>query len=128
MTQDLNAALGWIILRILGLNAALAAALVLVLRRQVIRPLGRLEAYAARVSSGRNVPPLAEYGPLRGELRSLGLAMEAMVHQLSAAQRKYRVFSKTPPRAFSRPPWTAVSWRPTWPWPRCSATKPRNSS
>jgi len=90
MTRDLNAALGWIILRILGLNAALAAALVLVLRRQVIRPLARLEAYAARVSSGRNVPPLAEYGPLRGELRSLGLAMEAMVRQLSAAQRKYR--------------------------------------
>lgn len=90
LTRDLNAALGWIILRILGLNAALAAALVLVLRSQVIRPLARLEAYAARVSSGTDSPPLADYGPLRGELRSLGLAMEDMVLRLSAAQRKYR--------------------------------------
>jgi PAS domain S-box-containing protein len=87
---DLNKSLTRIVLRILCLNAALALSLALVLRHQVIRPLARLEAYAARVSSGEDATPLAEGGELRGELHSLGLAMEEMVRRLQAAQRKYR--------------------------------------
>jgi PAS domain S-box-containing protein len=88
--RELNTSLIRIVLRILALNAALALALALVLRRQVIRPLARLEAYAARVSSGDEDVPRLAGANLHWELRSLGLAMEEMVRRLQAAQRKYR--------------------------------------
>lgn len=90
VSRDLERSLLWIALRILCLNAALAAALALVLRRQVIRPLRRLEAYAARVRSGTAAEPVADSGTLRWELRSLGRTMEQMVHRLQTAQDKYR--------------------------------------
>ncbi len=92
-TQELHASLGRIVLRILGLNAALALALMVVLRRQVIVPLARLERYVARVSSGQagERPEAGEAGDKwRGEMRSLARAMKDMVQRLSAAERNYR--------------------------------------
>jgi len=87
MDRDLRATLLLTALRILGLNAALALVLVVVLRRQIIVPLARLERHAAQVSlGGASAIP----DGLRGELQSLAMAMEDMVRRLSSAQRKYR--------------------------------------
>ncbi|MHC1791676.1 sensor histidine kinase [Solidesulfovibrio sp.] len=88
MDEALEHSLVLIGLRILGLNAALAAVLVMVLRRQIIVPLTRLERYAAQVAQGGSADDRP--GALHGELDSLSRAMEAMVRRLSAAQRKYR--------------------------------------
>lgn len=88
--RELSTALGRIVLRILCLNVALVTILAVVLRRQVIRPLTRLENYAARISTGGEALSLAGCGYLPGELRSLGLAMEEMVDRLRSAQRKYQ--------------------------------------
>jgi len=76
------------VLRILGLNAALAVVLVMVLRRQIIGPLTRLERYALQVSQEGNAA--SRPAGLHGELDSLSRAMEEMVRRISAAQRKYR--------------------------------------
>jgi PAS domain S-box-containing protein len=86
--QALTRSLLWIILRIFSLNAALAVVLVLVLRRQIIVPLARLERYAARVAQGGSAEDRP--GDLHGELDSLSGTMEEMVRRISAAQRKYR--------------------------------------
>ncbi|QAZ66292.1 sensor histidine kinase [Solidesulfovibrio carbinolicus] len=88
MDDALKQTLWRVILRILALNAALAAALVLVLRRQIIRPLARLERYAAEAAR-RGETAVRPEG-LRGELGSLSAAMQDMVRQLTAAQDKYR--------------------------------------
>ncbi len=88
MDAALEQTLWHVILRILALNAALAAALVFVLRRQLIRPLARLERYAVE-TAGRGETAVRPAG-LRGELGSLAAAMEDMVRQLTAAQGKYR--------------------------------------
>ncbi|KHK01640.1 ATP-binding protein [Desulfovibrio sp. TomC] len=88
MGEALNRSIILIILRILGLNAALAVILVLVLRRQIIVPLARLERYALRVAQGGSAEDRP--GDLHGELGSLARAMEEMVERISAAQRKYR--------------------------------------
>jgi PAS domain S-box-containing protein len=90
MVEDLRASLTRIILRILGLNAALALFLAVVLRWKIIVPLGRLERYAARVSFGDDAGAAESLTGLRGELKSLGQTMEAMVRRISSAQRKYR--------------------------------------
>ncbi|MYL84467.1 PAS domain S-box protein [Desulfovibrio aerotolerans] len=88
MDSALQNSLILIVLRIFGLNAALAVVLVMVLRRQIIGPLTRLERYAAQVAQGGS----ADDRPtgLYGELDSLSRAMEEMVHRISLAQRKYR--------------------------------------
>lgn len=88
MDEALRNSLILIVLRILGLNAALAAVLVLVLRRQIIGPLTRLERYAVQVSQGGDAGDRP--ADLHGELDSLSRAMEDMVQRVSAAQRKYR--------------------------------------
>ena len=88
MDEALNRSIILIILRIFGLNAALAIILVLVLRRQIITPLARLERYAVRMAQDGSAEDRP--GDLRGELGSLARAMEEMVRRISAAQRKYR--------------------------------------
>ena len=88
--KELQRSLVRIIVRILGLNAALALALALVVRWRVIVPLARLERYAARVSLGDDPGDATEIAGLRWELESLGRTMESTVQRLSAAQRKYR--------------------------------------
>ena len=93
MTQRfLDAALGHsqilIVLRILGLNAALAAVLILVLRRRIIGSLNRLERYAVQVSQGGSAADRP--ADLLGEFDSLSRAMDEMVRRVSFAQRKYR--------------------------------------
>lgn len=88
--KELQRSLVRIIVRILGLNAALALALGLVVRWRVIVPLARLERYAARVSLGDDPGDATEITGLRWELESLGRTMESTVQRLSAAQRKYR--------------------------------------
>jgi PAS domain S-box-containing protein len=88
MDQALHQTLVRVAVRILALNGALAAALVFVLRRQLIRPLARLEHYAAEAA--RQGETAERPANLRGELDSLSQAMAAMVRRLFAAQRKYR--------------------------------------
>ena len=88
MDEALEQTLWRVVLRILALNAALAAALVLVLRRQIIRPLARLERYAAEAARPGGTAGRPQ--GLRGELDSLSAAMEDMVRQLTTAQNKYR--------------------------------------
>ncbi|EFL50595.1 multi-sensor signal transduction histidine kinase [Solidesulfovibrio fructosivorans JJ]] len=88
--EDLRQSLARIILRILGLNAALALVLAGVLRWRIIQPLSRLERYAARVSLGDDPGDPAELAGLRFELQSLGRTMRSTVKRLSAAQRNYR--------------------------------------
>ena len=88
MDETLGRTRIFMVLRILALNAALAAVLVMVLRRQIIGPLTRLERYAVAVSQGGSAD--ARPADLHGELDSLSRAMEEMVHRISAAQRKYR--------------------------------------
>ncbi|MFU2208199.1 ATP-binding protein [Solidesulfovibrio sp. C21] len=91
VAQDLHRSLLRILLRILGLNAALALALAVVVRWRIIQPLSRLERYAARVSLGDDAPgDPAELADLRFELQSLGRTMQSTVQRLSAAQRNYR--------------------------------------
>jgi PAS domain S-box-containing protein len=90
MDEDLGTSLTRIVLRILGLNAALALVLAVVLRWRIIVPLARLERYAARVSFGDDTGAADTLAGLRGELKSLGQTMEAMVRRISSAQRKYR--------------------------------------
>jgi len=89
-TRALYVSLGRIVVRIFLLNLALAAALAVVLRRRIIRPLASLEAYAARICSDGDALPMASGGDLPGELGSLGRAMEAMVDRLRSAQRQYQ--------------------------------------
>ena len=88
MDSALQNSLILIVLRIFGLNAALAVVLVMVLRNQIIGPLTRLERYAVQVAQGGS----ADDRPtgLYGELDSLSRAMEEMVRRISFAQRKYR--------------------------------------
>ncbi len=90
MDTDLEASLRRIVLRILGLNAALALVLALVLRWRVIGPLSRLERYAARVSLGDDAGDAPDLTGLRWEMASLGRTMAEMVRRISSAQRKYR--------------------------------------
>ncbi|MHC1712024.1 MAG: ATP-binding protein [Solidesulfovibrio sp.] len=90
MDEDLETSLTRIVLRILGLNAALALVLAVILRWRIIVPLARLERYAARVSFGDDTGAAETLIGLRGELKSLGQTMEAMVRRISSAQRKYR--------------------------------------
>ena len=87
MDHDLRATLSLTVLRIVGLNAALAIVLVVVLRRQIIVPLARLERHANQITLGETpaIPP-----ELRGELLSLAMAMEEMVRRITSTQRQYR--------------------------------------
>jgi len=88
-TQDLQKTITRTALRILGLNVALALVLLVVLRRQIIVPLARLERYAAKVSLGEDERG-EDLSGLRGELKSLASTVEEMVQRISAAQRKYQ--------------------------------------
>lgn len=90
MKSDLETSLTRVVLRILGLNAALALVLAVVVRWRIIVPLSRLERYAARVSLGDDTGDAQDLAGLRWELGSLGRTMEEMVRRISSAQRKYR--------------------------------------
>ncbi|WP_428565710.1 MAG: PAS domain-containing sensor histidine kinase [Solidesulfovibrio sp. DCME] len=94
MERELDSALTRSVLRILGLNAALALCALLVVRWRIIAPLSRLEGYAARVSLGLAAPDDPEAArqldALRWELGSLGRTMRESVRRLTAAERKYR--------------------------------------
>jgi PAS domain S-box-containing protein len=92
--RDLESSLSRIVLRILGLNAALAIVATLVVRWRVITPLARLERYAARVSladaPSQEPDDAAQLDALRWELGSLARTMRETVRRLRAAERKYR--------------------------------------
>ncbi|MEA4858524.1 MAG: PAS domain-containing sensor histidine kinase [Solidesulfovibrio sp.] len=94
LERDLETSLARIVLRILGLNAALALCVALIVRWRVIAPLARLEGYAARVNLGADTAGDPEtdgqLDALRFELGSLGRTMRETVRRLSAAERKYR--------------------------------------
>jgi len=87
--KELYTALGRVVARIILLNATLVAAVALVLRRWVLRPLAGLEEAAAKISAGADAA-VSGYGDLPGELGSLGRAMETMVERLRSAQRQYQ--------------------------------------
>jgi len=79
-----------IVARIFVLNILLVTIIAMLLRRNVFIPLQTVEGYALKVSQGEgDVAPLQEMR-FRGEIENLRSAIETMVGQLQAAEKKYR--------------------------------------
>ncbi len=90
MEESLRESLINIFLRICVLNLVLVAIIALMFRRNVFLPLKAVERYAIKVSAGD--VDAAAFRNMRffGELENLRSAIENMVGQLQAAEKKYR--------------------------------------
>ncbi|MEW5774598.1 MAG: methyl-accepting chemotaxis protein [Thermodesulfobacteriota bacterium] len=83
MEKQLAASLLGVLVRTVVIDAFIVLALVFLIRRYLIRPLEKLEAFASEVGEGNLGCVMAE-GRFRGELWRLKAALETMVCRLSA--------------------------------------------